>query len=309
MPIDDLQARAWRLRALALRITHAAAEVSGWLGDAGVPHAVMKGPAIAAAYPNADREFVDLDVLVAPPDMGQAIGELERHGASVLEPEGWPRSDGIAELVFGLPSGVAVDLHADLIHHQEVRRWFAFPTEPVLGRAAAASVAGQTIPVLGPEDCCTYVALHAAISGGDRLIWISDLDALVRQGQIHWETLIDRARQARLALVVGMMLERAVHLLDTPVPPQALDDLLRGGRLWSRMMMAFERRRPTENSHEQLFRGQVLMRSTRSSTATSIAQLLDLLWTDVIRYVLTDASHPWRVRLRERRRDLTARPK
>lgn len=303
MPSDDLRAAARRLRANALRITHAAAEVSSWLGSATVPHAVIKGPAVAAAYPNADREFVDLDVLVAPADMERAIHELEHHGAVVLEPEGWPRSDGIAELVLGLPSGVAVDLHADLVHRQEVRRWFSFPPEPLLRRAVTAQVAGHTLPVLDPDDSCCYIALHAAVSGGDRLVWLADLDALVRQDEIRWDTLIARARQARMALVVGVMLERAVTVLDTPVPPEALDELLRGGRLWSRLLAAFERRRPTSESHGQIFRGQVLMRSTRSSTLTSLLQLASLIWTDVIVFVLTDSSHPWRTRLGRRRGD------
>jgi hypothetical protein len=133
-------------------------------------------------------------------------------------------------------------------------------------------------------------------------VWLADLDALVRQGGIRWNTLIERARKARLALVVGVMLERAATVLDTPVPPAALNALKRRGRLWSALVAAFEARRPTAESHGKIFRGQVLVRSTRSSTATSAAQLAGLIWKDVIRFVITDPGHPWRQRLRERRR-------
>jgi len=305
--IGELKAAARRLRALSLRIAHTAVEVSGWLEDASVRHAVIKGPAVAVAYPDEDREFVDLDVLVGPGDMARAIHELGRHGAVVLEPEGWPRTDGIGELALGLPSGVVVDLHADLVHHEDVRRRFSFPAEPLLQRAISVPMLGGSILALNPEDSCTYVALHAAISGGDRLVWLADLDALVRQDQIQWATLIEHARQARLALVVGVMLQRTAAVLGTPVPQHALKALLRNGLLWSTLLATFEHFRPIARSHGQILRGQVLMRSTRSSTASSMVQLARLIWTDVTLFVLRNSNHPWRSRVRTWRRGLTAR--
>jgi len=297
---DMLTTTARLLRSLSLRIAREAIVVSEVLRAADIRHAIVKGPAIATAYTNEDREFVDLDVLVAPREMSRAISQLERHGAVVLEDEGWPRSDGVGELGLGLPSGVAVDLHADLIHRPEVRRHFAFSVEPLLERATTAAVLDSEIPVLSPEDSCTYVALHAAISGGDRLIWFADLDALVRQGGIDWEMLIRRARDAKLALVVGVMLQRAATVVGTPVPEDVLTELQRRGRLWSRLVAGFESRRPVAANHGRLVRGQILVRSTRSSTLLSALELGRLIWRDVIMFVLTDSGHPWRARLRDR---------
>jgi hypothetical protein len=305
--LGTLIATARRLRSLALRIAHHAVLVSGWLHEADIPHAVIKGPAMAAAYPNADREFVDLDLLVAPEDMRRAITELERHGATVLEDEGWPRNDGIGELALGLPSGVAVDLHADLVHHADVRRQFRFPAEPLLARATTVTVLGHELPTLDPEDSCAYIALHAVISGGHRLVWLADLDALVRQQRIDWATLVARARQARLALVVGVMLARTATVLGTPVPADALAELLQGGRLWNRLLAGFERYRPTSESYGSIVRGQVLVRATRRGTASSLAGLARLIWTDVICFAVTNRNHPWRVRLRGQRRGLRLR--
>jgi phosphohistidine swiveling domain-containing protein len=296
----ELTASARRLRALALRIATSGVEVSDRLQRASVPHVVVKGPAIAADYPDADREFIDLDVLVAPSYMTRAIGALEEIGAVVLEPEGWPRNDGIGELVLGLPSGVAIDLHADLVHHAELRRQFDFPAEPLIARATTARVLGHEIPVLDPEDSCTYVALHAAISGGHRLVWLADLDALVRQDRIQWDVLVARARQARLALVVGVMLDRAAAVLGTQVPPAALDSLSHRGWVWRRLVAGFESRRPTSASHGQLLRGQILVRATRDSTAASLRELARLVWTEVIWFVVRDSHHPWREQWRSR---------
>jgi len=228
--------------------------------------------------------------------MHAAIDVLTLHGAKSIDGKSWPRDDGIAELGFGLPSGVAIDLHTDLIHKQDVRRDFKFPAARLLARATTAWVLGQEIPVLDREDTLIHVALHAMLSGGDRLAWLADLDALVRQGGIDWPVLVQRARSARLALVVGVMLQRAVMVLDTPVPGDMLGQLLRRGALWSRLLVAFERRRPTATNFGRNVRGQVLIRSTRDSTLTSLKTLARLVWTDVIVFAVTDDRHPWRRR-------------
>jgi putative nucleotidyltransferase-like protein len=288
-------------RAGALRISVAAGEVSEWLGQAEVGHAVLKGPAVAAAYEDADREFVDLDVLVAPGQMGDAISTLEAHGARRLEGVPWPRLDGIGELTLGLPSGVALDLHADLVHRADVRRDFCLPVESLLDRATTARILARDIPVLDPEDTLIHVALHAVISGGDRLVWLADLDALIRRDQVSWPDLLRRAHEARTALVVGVMLDRASMVLGTPVPEEVLRALRRRGNAWALLLRLFERWRPTAESYGRSFHGQVLVRATRDTTARSVATLTRLIWTDVIRFVLSDPSHPWRSRLRARR--------
>lgn len=293
---------ARRRRASALRISVSAGEVSEWLRRAHVRHAVLKGPAVAVAYDDADREFVDLDVLVAPAQMRDAIIVLEGHGARRLEEVRWPRPDGIGELTLGLPSGVALDLHADLVHHADVRRDFCLPVESLLDRATTARIVDREVPVLDPEDTLIHVALHAVISGGDRLVWLADLDALVRLDQLSWPELLRRAHEARTALVVAIMLDRAAMVLGTPVPLDVLRALRRRGASWALLLRLFERWRPTAESYGRSFHGQVLVRATRDSTARSVSTLARLVWTDVIRYVISDRNHPWRSRLRARRR-------
>jgi hypothetical protein len=241
---------------------------------------------------------MDLDVLVDPDAMRSAIGALEQHGAYPLEPLTWPRPDGVGQLAIGLPSGVCVDLHGDLVHHADVRQRFRLPAAPLLARTATLEVAGRTIPVLDPEDTLIHVALHAMLSGGDRLIWLADIDALVRHGQIRWDVLIERARAARLALVVSVMTERAAIVLATPIPRGARRALRRRGVLWSLLLVAFEHQRPTALSYDRSVRGQVLVRATRDSSPASLVALAHLVWTDVILFVAHSPSHPWRVRLR-----------
>ncbi len=290
---------AKRRRAGALVITMSAVDVCNWLQHAEIRHAVLKGPAVAVAYPEADREFFDLDVLVAPHQLQQAISALEDHGATTAEDVPWPRPDGIGEVSLRLAVGVTLDLHGDLIHHADVRQAFRLPVEPLLERATTACILGQELAVLDPEDTLVHVAMHAMISGGDRLVWLADLDALVRQDQLSWTTLVSRAQEARAALVVAVMLDRAVCVLGTPVPPPALRALQRRGVGWALLLRTFEHWRPTARNYGHRLHGQVLMRATRDSTMTSLATLIRLIWTDVIKFALRDPHHPWRAHLRQ----------
>jgi hypothetical protein len=286
-------------RAGALKITAAAVDACTWLTQAGVRYAILKGPAIALAYEEADREFVDLDVLVAPNQMLSAIATLEEHGARRLEAVQWPRDDGIGELPFLLPSGVTLDLHGDLVHHADVRRTFRLPAEPLLARATPARILGNDLFVLDPEDNFIHVALHAMISGGDRLVWMADLRALAGQGRISWPTLVDRARDARAGLVVGVMLERSIQVVGTQVPKGVLRELQRRGMLWAAAIRLFEHLRPTAANYGHSLHGQVLMRATRDSSFSSLGTLLRIVWSDVVCFVLRDPQHPWRIRFRQ----------
>src|ERR1700758_1480804 len=61
--MPELTESALRRRALTMLIRRASVDVSGWLSEAGVAHAIVKGPAVAAAYQADTREYIDLDVL------------------------------------------------------------------------------------------------------------------------------------------------------------------------------------------------------------------------------------------------------
>jgi hypothetical protein len=295
----SLVALGHRRRAGALQLTVSAVEVCQALAACGVHYALVKGPALALAYEDADRQFVDVDLLVAPGQVRQAIEEIEGLGANVLGGVSWPRLDGIAEVTLILPNGSNIDLHANLVVHADDRRDFHLHTESLLARTTTACVLGHEVSVLGAEDALVHVALHAALSGGERLVWLADLDALVRQNAHSWSVLVDRSRDAGAALVVGVMLDRARSVLGTPVPREVLRALQRRGLLWSQMLRHFERWRPTAANYDRNFRGQVLIRSTRRSSYTSLVALAELIRTDVIGHLLHDRQHPWRVQIRQ----------
>jgi hypothetical protein len=289
---------ATRRRAGALQISGSAVDVCGWLKGAGIHHAIVKGPAIAVAYEDSDREFGDLDLLVSPKHIEAAINIIRSHGARILEEVSWPRPDGIGEVSLILEDGVDVDLHTELVVQPRERRDFRLSTEVLLERSTTARILGADLPVLDLEDNVVHVALHAMVSGGDRLVWLADLDALVRQKNLSWPILIGRAREARAGLVVGVMLDRAAAVLGSPIPPWALRSLQRRGVVWAYLLRTFERSRPTASNYGRSVRGQVLVRATRETSFMSLVTLARFLWTDVVLQVARDPRHPWRLRLR-----------
>jgi hypothetical protein len=257
-------------RGNALRISVTAVEIARCLQAAGIAYALVKGPIIALAYPAADRSFIDVDVLVPPRSMHETITALEGMGAAVLDGLSWPRDDGIGEIPLGLPNGVAIDLHADLVHHRAVRRSFDWPAQTLLERAACVELCGAEVMTLATEDHVIYVALHAMLSGGHLLGWVADLDAMVRRWSPDWETLIKRADAAKLSLVVGVMLQRSIDLLDTPVPPTVLARLVARGRIWNALMRWLSRRYPITAAHGPARTGQFVFRATRTTTLRSL---------------------------------------
>src|SRR6202041_143754 len=101
-------------------------------------------------------------------------------------------------------------------------------------------------------------------------VWLADLHALVGQGRISWPTLVDRARDARAGLVVGVMLERSIQVVGTQVPKGVLGELQRRGMLWAAAIRLFEHLRPPAANYGHSLHGQVLMRSTRDSSISSL---------------------------------------
>jgi hypothetical protein len=85
--------------------------------------------------------------------------------------------------------------------------------------------------VLSTEDDVLYLALHLSIgSEFGRLIWFTDIDAVIRRAAatLDWDVLVARAHAWRIAAVLRFVLDVLRDSFDTPVPPEiarALDAL------------------------------------------------------------------------------------
>ncbi len=187
----------------------------------GLPWAAVKGPVLSElAHPvRGLRTYHDLDLLVAPTDLGDVIAELRRAGWSSADDEAHftlPR-ELPGETHWRSPEGTLVDLHWTLLNETAVRRRHTLMTEPLLRRRREVTVLSVPTAALDPVDAFVHVCLHAAESGANRLLLLLDVNELARSVR-SWDEVAARAREWRAGPDVALVLHRARTTLGTPLP-------------------------------------------------------------------------------------------
>ena len=245
-----------------------------------VPFLVVKGPVLSEhLYPSPDlRTYEDLDLLIPPGSFERAVDAL-RAGGSLLLDRNWAltRADTRGQLHFQLPMGTLADVHWHLLNRENVRDGFAITTDDLFDRSREVDVGGRSIPTLDPVDTLLHVALHAALSGGDRLIWLKDIERALVVDEPSWDDVIERAKAWKAGRSVAITLSRARRSLGAPVPEGVLDALF-ASRLWRGLSDRIDHRSPTERS------------VGRESTAVFWAQLTRDSGPATARAVLNRAS-------------------
>ena len=228
---DGLRARLLRAeRSNAhrqLAMTAALGDVLRALGDAGVPSLPLKGPTLARWLFGdvARRSGIDLDVLVAPPELGDAIAAIETVGY---------RAGGKVRALTAAQATVAAAEYQikDAVFQNDARRvslelhWRPF-RDPRLTAIRTALEAGLVTdradpmrPDLGPPAAvAAFVLIHGALHGYRRLTWLTDVAGLAgRLSDDDWaEALaIGQADGVEGAILLGPTL--ANRLLGVPVP-------------------------------------------------------------------------------------------
>jgi Uncharacterised nucleotidyltransferase len=233
-----------------LRVLADLDRVRASLSAAAVPFLVVKGPVLSEhLYPSPDlRTYEDLDLLIPPGSFQRAVDAL-RSGGSLLLDRNWAltRADTRGQLHFQLPMGTLADVHWHLLNRENVRDGFAIRTDDLFERSRDVDVGGRSVPTLDAVDTLLHVALHAALSGGDRLIWLKDIERALVVDQPPWDDVIERARAWRSGRSVAITLNRARRSLGAPVPEDVLDTLF-ASRLWSGLSDRIDHRSPTERS-------------------------------------------------------------
>jgi hypothetical protein len=164
------------------------------------------------------RTYHDVDVLVAPSDLREVCGRLRDVGWRVADYRDMlqnPKTPG--EMHWITPDGVIIDLHWAMINMADRRRRFRVPTAHLLDRRVVTLLGSQQVCTLDPTDALVHACLHAALAGGNRLLWLLDIDQLSRQST-DWTAVAARARAWRAQAQVWLMLDRAARFLGTPRP-------------------------------------------------------------------------------------------
>ena len=224
--LDDLRGR---FRANAMRNAYLARElvqITSLLKEKGVPVIAFKGPVLArAAYGDLSlREFVDLDILVRPSDLGvtrdflfsqgyrsqySGLGEKER-GFFLWCEEAFGNQDGL----------VCVD-----VHWQMNPQYFAYaPEGDVLWRRTVpVELQGGTVSTLSTSDLLLHLCVHGAKHGWTTLGWICDVAVLAcRNPGLEWSRMIAEAASlgGRRLLLLGLYL--AYNLLGAAIPDELI---------------------------------------------------------------------------------------
>jgi hypothetical protein len=216
------------------------------LDGTGVPWAVVKGPAIVELLYRAAgrRTYHDLDLLVDPAGFLDVLVALEQSGSLLLD-RNWRmmRREMRGQVHLILPGGTPLDLHWDLINDH--RRRMSIDTKAVLSRVQRVDL-GTTVPTLDPTDSLIHLAVHASVSGGDKLVWLKDLERAISVRPPTWDAVVDRSRRWNVAAPVGLLLSRAEAVLGAKVPPWVPYQLL--GRRLARVAHLVDKIFPPQRS-------------------------------------------------------------
>lgn len=239
-----LRREAW---ARNIRAGRTAARVADALDAAIGSHwVIMKGPALAHWYGSPhQRGYVDLDLLVPRRVFGDAMVALEDAGFPPLTGNWTGFLDhGVAEVPMG-SFDMVIDLHWHTVALESTRRQFAFDIEAMIDRQDTFESGGRSLPTFDPEDTLLHLCSHGGLAGMRRLVWMLDVDAVIRSGRIDWPEFCARAHRMKVAALAALVLDRAARLLDTPVPEAVIDEL---GVVptWTRLGRLSERPRSDE---------------------------------------------------------------
>lgn len=249
-------------------ITSADLAVAGQaLSGSGITWLVMKGPVLSdRLWPSPDmREYFDLDIVVARPQFGDAIAALEAAGATLVD-RNWPLINWQrrAELTLLLPNGTGLDLHWDLVNDYRTRQHLAVPTADMMTRACRVSLGQMSVPTFDAADTLLSLAVHAALSGANRLMWLRDVELALSVAELDLDEFTERAERSRLSLICQIVLAKVHRTLGTETPSSI------SRAPWQLVTGIADRRWPAPRLPSERRSGQLLYRSTRSNSAQSL---------------------------------------
>lgn len=260
-----------------MRIVTDLAGFAAMLAPLEVQWITFKGPVLAQrCYERPElRTYRDLDVLIARERFPEMVTHLQEAGVEVID-QNWTliRRERRGQLHLTLPMGTVADLHWHLLNRGVVRESFDVDMGGVLARTRSVVVSGVEVETLSAVDTVVHLALHAALAGGDRLIWLKDLERSVATEALDWDELVVRAFAWRAGAAVASTLQRARDVLGAKVPVWVLRDLEPSGtRRW--IGAAFDRWWPAERADGELTPAALwpqVVRDGRVATVGSIAR-------------------------------------
>jgi hypothetical protein len=193
--------------------------VAGVLSERGVVCVAWKGPALACeAYPDiGSRESADLDILIEPGGMSEAVATLGALGYSET-----PEDTGghTRNLRLEHPC-VVIELHQMLLQPFHPT---GLSATAILGRHRHLTTPAGPIPVPCPEDHLLMLCAHGSKHAWERLAWICDIGLLLKAHPgLNWHELWQQAGSSGMSRMLRLGLLLAEALSPGVVPALELD--------------------------------------------------------------------------------------
>ena len=224
LPAEMISALERESRAVAahnMLLLHAHARIARAAAAAGLPLMPLKGIRyIESIYSPEQRPLTDVDYLIRSEHrlefkaLMQNLGYTLRENAITREFE--EAYSGEYHFMSETGGSVAdVEMHYELIPMLTLRA--AYPLNPERLWMHATIKNGISIPRI--EHDVLFVAVHlAAVHCFSRLIWLADIDRLVRAAEkFDWDFLWDEARAARAGRLLAAVLRATQRFFSTPL--------------------------------------------------------------------------------------------
>jgi len=227
---ETLSAAASAIAAQNLELAGASIRLKRDFDAANIPVLFVKGLTLGQlAYRDISLKMGwDVDILVPPERLKDALAILEKHGYQHVIPEPPIGRDQLAdwhgvwkESVWRDSNGVHVELHTQLADNRAL-------ISRIDCRSPRLDVAvlGHVFPTLQIDELFAYLCVHGASSSWFRLKWIADLAALIspcERGEI--ERLYRASQRLGAGRAAAQALLLADHLFDTKVPAELVGEL------------------------------------------------------------------------------------
>lgn len=196
--------------------------------EQGVDWLLVKGPVLSeSVYERSDlRVYNDLDVVIDREAFPKAIDVLEAEGFTLLD-RNWDliRRERRAQLHVSLALGTVGDVHHHLLNRATVRGSLSLPMSELFERARTVDLGSVQVRTLDPVDTLLHLCIHAGLAGGDRLLWMKDVEQALRTRSMPWDEILERARRWRAGPLVAVVLRRSRSQIDASVPEEIIESL------------------------------------------------------------------------------------
>ena len=200
------------------------------LSDDGIKSLTLKGPALAQlGYGQLKlRPFIDVDLLIQRSDFSRARDRLSSIGyrpfskltnLSTFHEQTYLWQTG--QFQFRRARGFFnLDLHVKLLPPL-----FSFPIgfEELYDRSRSVTVSGTSLKTFSDEDMLLILCFHLVKNRWEQLKHVCDISEFVQSAEnMDWDLFFSSLERFRCARISLVSLSIANHLLDMPLPPEAL---------------------------------------------------------------------------------------